>query len=51
MAEVHSWVCFCLPELPERCPAGESVTFHFVSTFLDTMLEATYRCYLRSTLW
>ncbi|XP_031571614.1 Bardet-Biedl syndrome 7 protein-like [Actinia tenebrosa] len=43
LAEVHSWVCFCLPEVPERTPAGDQVTFHFLSTFLDTQLDCTYR--------
>ncbi|XP_062611317.1 Bardet-Biedl syndrome 7 protein homolog isoform X1 [Saccostrea cucullata] len=43
LAEVHSWVCFCLPELPERTPPGDCITFHFVSTFLDTQLECVYR--------
>ncbi|XP_052252267.1 Bardet-Biedl syndrome 7 protein homolog isoform X2 [Dreissena polymorpha] len=40
--EMHSWVCFCLPELPEKTPPGDSVQFHFVSTFLDTQLECLY---------
>ncbi|XP_077878289.1 BBSome complex member BBS7 isoform X3 [Ictidomys tridecemlineatus] len=42
-AEVHSWVVFCLPEVPEKPPAGECVTFHFQNTFLDTQLESVYR--------
>ncbi|KAM8969275.1 Bardet-Biedl syndrome 7 protein [Sarcophilus harrisii] len=42
-AEVHSWVVFCLPEVPEKTPAGECVTFYFQNTFLDTQLESTYR--------
>ncbi|XP_012590281.1 PREDICTED: Bardet-Biedl syndrome 7 protein [Condylura cristata] len=42
-AEIHSWVVFCLPEVPEKPPAGESATFHFQNTFLDTQLESTYR--------
>uniref|UniRef100_A0AAY4BIP9 Bardet-Biedl syndrome 7 protein homolog n=1 Tax=Denticeps clupeoides TaxID=299321 RepID=A0AAY4BIP9_9TELE len=41
-AEVHSWVVFCLPEVPEKTPAAESVTFYFQNTFLGTQLEATY---------
>ncbi|CAL1531525.1 unnamed protein product [Lymnaea stagnalis] len=43
MAEIHSWLCFCLPELPERAPAGETTNFQFASTFLDTQLDCTYR--------
>nr|XP_057920584.1 Bardet-Biedl syndrome 7 protein isoform X1 [Doryrhamphus excisus] len=41
-AEIHSWVVFCLPEVPEKTPAGESVTFYFHNTFLGTQLQATY---------
>ncbi|XP_077433846.1 BBSome complex member BBS7 isoform X2 [Vanacampus margaritifer] len=41
-AEIHSWVVFCLPEVPEKTPAGESVTFYFLNTFLGTQLHATY---------
>ncbi|BFZ14686.1 hypothetical protein BsWGS_17726 [Bradybaena similaris] len=43
LAEVHSWLLFCLPELPERTPAGDSANFQFSSTFLDTQLDCTYR--------
>ena len=42
-AEVHSWVTFCLPELPERVPAGDTINFYFVSTFLDTQLSCEYK--------
>uniref|UniRef100_A0A8C2IZU0 Bardet-Biedl syndrome 7 n=1 Tax=Cyprinus carpio TaxID=7962 RepID=A0A8C2IZU0_CYPCA len=41
-AEIHSWVVFCLPEVPEKTPAGDSITFYFQNTFLGTQLEATY---------
>ncbi|XP_061643500.1 Bardet-Biedl syndrome 7 protein isoform X2 [Phyllopteryx taeniolatus] len=41
-AEIHSWVVFCLPEVPEKTPAGESVAFYFLNTFLGTQLHATY---------
>lgn len=41
-AEIHSWVVFCLPEVPDKTPAGESITFYFRNTFLGTQLEATY---------
>ena len=43
VAEMHSWVVSCLPEVPDRTPAGDVVTFSFVSTFLNTVLECTYR--------
>ncbi|XP_061748169.1 Bardet-Biedl syndrome 7 protein [Nerophis ophidion] len=42
LAEIHSWVVFCLPEVPEKTPAGESVTFYFHNTFLGTQLQTTY---------
>eukprot|EP00075_Anas_platyrhynchos_P022788 XP_027312041.1 Bardet-Biedl syndrome 7 protein [Anas platyrhynchos] len=42
-AEIHSWVVFCLPEVPEKTPAGDSVTFYFQNTFLGTQLESSYR--------
>lgn len=42
LAEIHSWVVFCLPEVPEKTPAGDSTTFYFNNTFLGTQLEAKY---------
>ncbi|GCC18607.1 hypothetical protein chiPu_0020844 [Chiloscyllium punctatum] len=42
-AEVHSWVVFCLPEVPDKVPVGDNVTFYFQNTFLDTQLECTYK--------
>ncbi|XP_048473582.1 Bardet-Biedl syndrome 7 protein isoform X3 [Rhincodon typus] len=42
-AEIHSWVVFCLPEVPDKVPVGDNVTFHFQNTFLDTQLECTYK--------
>ena len=42
MAEVHSWVTFCLPEVSEKVPAGDSATLTFLSTFLDTVLVCSY---------
>ncbi|XP_074649766.1 BBSome complex member BBS7-like [Tubulanus polymorphus] len=43
LAEMHSWVSFCLPDLPERTPAEDIVTFTFVSTFLNTQLQCIYQ--------
>ncbi|XP_077867957.1 BBSome complex member BBS7-like [Saccoglossus kowalevskii] len=43
LAEIHSWVCVCLPEIPERTPSGDSVNFNFLSTFLDTQLDCSYK--------
>lgn len=43
LAEIHSWVCFCLPEIPERTPPGDTINFYFLSTFLDTQLDCVYK--------
>ncbi|XP_076069179.1 BBSome complex member BBS7-like isoform X2 [Oratosquilla oratoria] len=42
LPEMHAWVVFCLPELPERTPSGDVAEFTFVSTFLDTQLQCVY---------
>ena len=43
MAEMHTWISFCLPEVPGKAPATDQATFIFMSTFLDTMLQVDYR--------
>ncbi|PIK61079.1 putative Bardet-Biedl syndrome 7 protein [Apostichopus japonicus] len=43
LAEIHSWVSYCLPEIPERTPPGDSINFYFLSTFLDTQLDCLYK--------
>lgn len=43
MAEMHTWIGFCLPEVPGKAPATDQATFIFMSTFLDTMLQVDYR--------
>ena len=43
MAEMHTWISFCLPEVPAKPPATDQATFIFMSTFLDTMLQVDYR--------
>ncbi|XP_033106003.1 Bardet-Biedl syndrome 7 protein homolog isoform X2 [Anneissia japonica] len=43
LAEIHSWVNQCLPEIPERTPPGDSINFHFMSTFLETQLDCLYK--------
>jgi len=42
LPEVHSWVVACLPEVPARLQ-GESATFAFRNTFLDTVLHCAYK--------
>jgi Bardet-Biedl syndrome 7 protein len=41
LAEVHSWVVACLPEVPARLQ-GEEASFAFRNTFLDTLLLTEY---------
>lgn len=43
LAEIHSWVTFCLPDLPERTPATSQVIITFKNTFLQTQLHCSYR--------
>ncbi|KAG8186876.1 hypothetical protein JTE90_024118 [Oedothorax gibbosus] len=43
LAEIHSWIVFCMPEVPDRMPPGECATFYFKSTFLDTVLYCYYK--------
>uniref|UniRef100_A0A915IC27 Bardet-Biedl syndrome 7 n=1 Tax=Romanomermis culicivorax TaxID=13658 RepID=A0A915IC27_ROMCU len=42
MAECHSWIMFCLPDVPERCPDVARNQYWFVSSFLGTQLECSY---------
>ena len=43
LAEMHSWLHYCIPELPEKPPADNESTFYFVNTFLGTQLEIIYK--------
>ncbi|GLH03728.1 Bardet-Biedl syndrome 7 protein homolog [Gryllus bimaculatus] len=43
MGEMHTWVAYCLPEVPDKPPSNEQAEFTFTSTFLDTMLQCIYR--------
>eukprot|EP01052_Picozoa_sp_SAG31_P003392 SAG31_NODE_130_length_23424_cov_45.648802_4_plen_794_part_00 len=42
IGQVHSWVCGCLPEVPNRLQ-GDDVSFAFRSTFLQSILKCSYR--------
>jgi len=42
LAEVHSWVVACLPEVPARLQADDG-SFAFRNTFLGTLLLCSYR--------
>lgn len=43
LAEMHSWMHYCVPEVPEKPPAEAEVTFYFINTFLSTQLEVFYK--------
>ena len=43
MAEMHSWIFYCVPEVPEKMPAENDAVFYFVNTFLGTQLEISYK--------
>lgn len=43
VAEMHSWLASCVPEMPERAPASGEAILTFVSSFLDTLLQCSYR--------
>ena len=41
---MHTWLGFCLPEVPEKPPSSSDVAnFSFVSSFLETILQLEYR--------
>lgn len=42
LAEIHSWVVACLPEVPARLQEEEA-SFAFRNTFLDTLLICAYK--------
>ncbi|ODM95967.1 Bardet-Biedl syndrome 7 protein [Orchesella cincta] len=42
VAEMHSWLSNCIPEMPERAPASGEANLTFVSSFLDTLLHCAY---------
>lgn len=50
LGEVHSWVSYCLPDIPDNPPAEDSATLYFRSTFIDSQLECSYRCLLDRSL-
>lgn len=43
LAEMHSWIGFSLPDVPDRTPTGDTVSFSFINAFLDTVLECSYQ--------
>ncbi len=43
LAEMHSWLHYCIPEIPEKPSADNEMCFYFVNTFLGTQLEIAYK--------
>lgn len=42
-AEIHSWLQFCLADVPERPPADRENRLTYTNIFLRTQLECIYR--------
>lgn len=43
LAEIHSWIFQCIPEVPEKPQFNADTVLYFQSTFLDTILQCTYK--------
>ncbi len=43
LAEMHSWIFYCIPEVPEKHPIENEVSFYFLNTFLNTQLALSYK--------
>ena len=43
LGEVHAWVRYCLPDVPDQPASEDTNTLYFKSTFIDTFLECTYK--------
>jgi Bardet-Biedl syndrome 7 protein len=42
-AEIHSWIQFCLADVPERPPIDKENRLTYTNIFLQTQLECIYR--------
>lgn len=42
LAEMHSWISQCLPDIPEKLPNEDKVEYLFESVLMGTMLKCTY---------
>jgi hypothetical protein len=42
LAEVHSWLMLCLPEVPEKAPLTVEGVLTYKNTFLNTILHCVY---------
>ncbi len=43
LAEMHSWIYYCIPEVSEKHPIENEANFYFLNTFLGTQLEVSYK--------
>ncbi|KAF7270542.1 hypothetical protein GWI33_016498 [Rhynchophorus ferrugineus] len=43
LAEVHTWISQCLPEVPEKPQLSEETILYFKSSLIDTILLCTYK--------
>lgn len=43
LGEAHSWMIYCLPDVPEQPFTEDANTLYFQSTFIDTQLECVYK--------
>jgi Bardet-Biedl syndrome 7 protein len=43
LAEMHSWVHYCIPELPEKPSTDNEINYYFLNSFLGTQLEVSYQ--------
>ncbi|KAF5285041.1 hypothetical protein FQR65_LT02353 [Abscondita terminalis] len=43
LAEIHSWVYQCIPEVPEKPMFTEATVLYFESTFLGSLLECNFQ--------
>jgi len=41
--EIHSWIQFCLADVPERPPVDKENRLTYTNIFLQTQLECIYR--------
>ena len=42
-AEIHSWIQFCLADVPERPPVDKENRLMYTNIFLHTQLECIYK--------
>ncbi len=42
-AEIHSWIQFCLADVPERPPVDKENRLIYTNIFLQTQLECIYK--------